>query len=126
MRSLSILQSSTAKAIFKKPIYFVIDSIINVLYPTKQARQNKSLVILRNDAIGDYLLFRDFLHILRQEYSSYHITLIGNIVFKDFALCLDRAYIDKFIWIDNKKFRKNILYSCIVLSGIKVREKIIK
>ncbi|WP_290143213.1 hypothetical protein [Helicobacter japonicus] len=58
MRSLSILHISfTAKAILKKPIYFIIDSIINLLYPTKKARQNKSLVILRNDAIGDYLLF---------------------------------------------------------------------
>ena len=111
MRSLSILHISfTAKAILKKPIYFIIDSIINLLYPTKKARQNKSLVILRNDAIGDYLLFRDFLRVIRKEYSNYHVTLIGNIVFQDIALCLDKTYIDKFIWIDNKKFRKNIVF----------------
>ncbi|TLE01469.1 glycosyltransferase family 9 protein [Helicobacter japonicus] len=119
MRSLSILHISfTAKAILKKPIYFIIDSIINLLYPTKKARQNKSLVILRNDAIGDYLLFRDFLRVIRKEYSNYHVTLIGNIVFQDIALCLDKTYIDKFIWIDNKKFRKNIVYSILFLAKI--------
>ena len=118
MRSLSILHISfTAKAILKKPIYFIIDSIINLLYPTKKARQNKSLVILRNDAIGDYLLFRDFLRVIRKEYSNYHVTLIGNIVFQDIALCLDKTYIDKFIWIDRIKFSFHtyfILWFCII------------
>ena len=106
----------------KKYVYFIIDSIITILSITHSKNVRKSIIIIRNDAIGDYLLFRDFLKILREQFCNYHITLLGNIIYKDIALCLDSEYIDEFIWINNKKFRKNIFYSISFLRDLKKKK----
>jgi len=75
-------------------------------------RSSKNILLIRLDAIGDYILFRNFIEILKKEpkYSEYKITLIGNIMWKELAETLDKEYISEFIWIDTKKFHRNIIY----------------
>ncbi len=75
-------------------------------------RSSKNILLVRLDAIGDYILFRNFIEILKKEpkYSEYKITLIGNITWKELAETLDKEYISEFIWIDTRKFRRNIIY----------------
>ena len=87
-------------------------SFINlILFPSKRIRE-KSILLIRLDAIGDYVLFRNFIEILKKHprYSGYHITLLGNIVWKELALELDGAFVDEFIWLDRRSFAKNFLY----------------
>lgn len=72
----------------------------------------RTLLIIRLDALGDYILFRNFLSILRMNspYTDYEITLLGNPKWKDIALRWDHAYVDRFIWLDPQRFRRNAIY----------------
>jgi len=58
------------------------------------------------DAIGDYILFRNFIKELKQseKFKNHKIILCGNIIWKDLAEAYDSQYISEFIWIDKKKF----------------------
>lgn len=68
-----------------------------------------TLLIVRVDRIGDYVLFRDFLRVIRQSerFKDYHITLCGNQVFRDIAETFDANVIDDFIWLDRSRFMKH-------------------
>lgn len=73
----------------------------------------KSILIIRLDAIGDYILFRNFIELLKNsyEYHDYKITLLGNSTWQSLATELDSEYIDEFIWIDINKFHsRNLCY----------------
>lgn len=67
----------------------------------------KSILIIKLDAIGDYVLFRNFLSEIKND--GYNITFLGNIKVKDLAEGLDKTVVDRFIWFDTKR-RKNIFY----------------
>jgi ADP-heptose:LPS heptosyltransferase len=72
----------------------------------------KSLLIVRTEAIGDYFHFRNFLKYIRksEQYKNYKITLCGNVMYKDIAEKFDRDSIDDFIWINRKLFSENEKY----------------
>lgn len=91
--------------------YLVLSFINLILFPSKRIRE-KSILLIRLDAIGDYVLFRNFIEILKKHprYSGYRITLLGNTVWKELALELDGAFVDEFIWLDRRSFAKNFLY----------------
>ena len=96
----------------KSMYLFKFFSFINlILFPSKRIRE-KSILLIRLDAIGDYVLFRNFIEILKRHprYSGYRITLLGNIVWKELALELDGVFVDEFIWLDRRSFAKNFLY----------------
>jgi len=68
---------------------------------------NKKILIIKLDAIGDYVLFRNFLSEIKDD--GYNITFLGKIKIKDLAEGLDKMVVDKFIWFNIEK-RKNIFY----------------
>lgn len=72
----------------------------------------KSLLLIRLDAIGDYVLFRNFIEVLKksEKYKDYSITLLGNIAWKNLQEELDGEFIDNFIWLDRDRFNKDFLY----------------
>ncbi len=91
----------------------------NVIRPLLMKKQKtprevkpKTLLLLRLDRIGDYLLFRNVLADLRNvgPYCDYHITLCGNELVRDLAETLDRGLIDDFLWIDRQRFIKDRAY----------------
>src|SRR6185312_12833966 len=67
--------------------------------------KKNTLLVLRLDSIGDYIIFRNFIQVLKEseKYKNYSITLCGNVWWKDLAENLDAAYIDRYIWIDYPK-----------------------
>ncbi len=97
--------------------------LISILKFEKQIRTEKSLLIIRLDSIGDYILFRNFLKIIRnsEKYRNYRITLCGNIIWRDLAEELDSDFVDSFIWIDRKKFSNNIFYKYKILKSIYIK-----
>ncbi|MCS6956113.1 MAG: glycosyltransferase family 9 protein [Candidatus Calescibacterium sp.] len=99
---------SGLKTIIKLLLYRLIDFLLPV--PGK-IRPN-TLLLVRLDEIGDYVLFRNFIEMLKrsEKYKNYSVTLVGNMAWKDLSEKLDGKFIDKFIWIDKKKFDKNLLY----------------
>lgn len=105
--------------------------------------KEKKLIIVRIDAIGDFILFRNFLNSIRHEYKDYHITYIGNILCKEIILHFDKDYIDECIFINTQQgnndldFLKKLKYDIVlsptysispisqhILKNIKADEKI--
>jgi len=81
-----------------------------------------TLLLIRLDAIGDYVLFHDFLSAIRSAgpFREHRITLCGNRDWKDLALTFDGSFVDDFFWIDRRSFRKNIFYKLAVLCKIRM------
>jgi ADP-heptose:LPS heptosyltransferase len=69
-----------------------------------------TMLLVRVDAIGDYVLFRNFIKELREseKYRQYKIILCGNVIWKDIATDLDSKYISEFVWLDKKKMVRDI------------------
>jgi len=81
------------------------------------------LLLVRLDSIGDYVLFRDFIRILKEseKYKNYKITLCGNVIWKNIAEVFDKDYIDEFIWVDRTELSNNLFYRLKVLKDINSR-----
>ena len=64
-------------------------------------KDEKRLLIIKTDAIGDYILFRNFIEVLKasEKYKGYQVDLLGNLVWQDLALKLDAAFINEFLFI---------------------------
>ncbi len=107
------------KYIIKTILHFIRDGITFIFTFKSPQEQENSVIIIRNDAIGDYLLFRNFLSIIRKYYPKHHITLLGNTIWSDLAINLDNAFVDNFIFINTTKFRRNIIYRICFLRHIK-------
>lgn len=103
--------------IFRFIIYKLINFFVTI---PKQIRNSKSLLIIRLDSIGDYVLVRNYFHVLKQnsKYKEYNITLCGNVVWKELAETLDKSIFDNFIWMNRKKFNNNIFYKYKILKNI--------
>lgn len=97
---------------FRDAKIFFRDYIKNILNKYLQKKslftQKNTLLIVRIDAIGDYILFRNFIKIIKESerFKNYSITLLGNSIWRELAEELDHKYIDKFIWIDVNNFFK--------------------
>lgn len=64
----------------------------------------KELLIVFSDSIGDYILFRNFLKILKnsQKYKSYRLVLLCSKSYYNFARYLDCDIIDEFIQLPSR------------------------
>ena len=96
----------------KATIKYILFLITDFLAKQNSKIQSNSLLLIRLDAIGDYILFRNYIEVLKNsaKYKEYKITLVGNIAWKSIAQELDSEFIDKFIWIERAKFEKNPFY----------------
>ncbi|WKN29791.1 glycosyltransferase family 9 protein [Porifericola rhodea] len=74
--------------------------------------RRKKLLIIKLDAIGDYVLFRNYLLAIRESgrYQDYHITLCGNELWKSIAQHYDSQYVDSFLWVNVHKFSTSRTY----------------
>ncbi|MEP7146751.1 MAG: glycosyltransferase family 9 protein [bacterium] len=69
--------------------------------------KKKSMLIIRLDAIGDYILFRNFIKEIKDspKFSGYKISLLGNEKWRNIAETFDRSIIEKFIWAAAKRLK---------------------
>lgn len=104
--------------IFRYLIYLILDLIVS---RNLQTTTIKSLLLIRLDSIGDYLLLRDYLRLIKssKKYSGYKITLCGNILWKELSETFDSEFIDEFIWLNRKKFNNNPFYKYRLLKRIR-------
>jgi len=96
----------------KTAIKYIIFNFMNIFIKPSKDIEPKSLLLIRLDAIGDYVLFRNFIEVLKksEKYKEYKITLLGNIAWKDLSEELDREFVDEFIWLDKNRFKKDPVY----------------
>jgi len=100
---------------------FIISLLIIFIIRLKKNKiLTGTLLIIRLDAIGDYVLFRNFLEVVRnsEPFGKYNITLCGNIIWRDLAEEFDSDFVDTFIWIDRRKFSNNFFYRYKILKSI--------
>ena len=66
----------------------------------KLRKSKKRLLIIKNDAIGDYILFRNFIESIKKspKYIDYEVDLLGNELWKDIAFTYDAPFIKQFIF----------------------------
>ena len=67
----------------------------------KSRESQKRLLIIKTDAIGDYILFRNFIEVISQskQYKDYEIDLVCNTLCKDIALTYDAGFVNEFFFI---------------------------
>lgn len=91
--------------------------LFNLLKNRKLSIKSNRLLIVRLDAIGDYILFRNFIHALKEHpiWKSYKITLLGNVGFKEIAENFDDNVISDFIWIDTGALSSPYFFQMLTL-----------
>ena len=99
---------SKLKTLIKYTLFLITD----FLAKRNSNIKNNTLLLIRLDAIGDYVLFRNYIEVLKNcaKYRDYKITLVGNIAWKSISEELDTKYVDNFIWLDRNKFNKDLIY----------------
>ena len=73
----------------------------------KKGVENKSLLIIKVDAIGDFIIAHNFFEMIRnsEKYKGYNITVLGNPLWKDLATALNSDFIDEFIWTEPRGYK---------------------
>jgi ADP-heptose:LPS heptosyltransferase len=80
---------------------------------TAQANSGeKHLLLIKTEAIGDYILFRNFLQVLRESetYKDFKISLIGNEIWKPLFLSLDATYVNHAYFMNRSRFMSEPKY----------------
>lgn len=98
--------------IVNKMIFIVHLMLFAILKLRFVQKQKNTLLLVRLDKIGDYILFRNFIEVIAKsnKYKGYDIFLCGNISWKELSEKLDSKYIKKFIWINRTQFRNSFSY----------------
>jgi len=102
--------------------YFITIFLISIIKKrnSKNNGNEKRLLLIRLDTIGDYILFRNFIEEIKKDekYKNFKITLAGNIIWKNLAETFDKNFVEEFIWINRKKFYFNLKYKYRILKQI--------
>jgi ADP-heptose:LPS heptosyltransferase len=81
-------------------------------FPQNATTGKPTLLLIKTEAIGDYIFFRNFLELIRKHpiFKNYHITVLGNNIWESIALTYDKAFVDEWIFIDRKRFQLDESY----------------
>ena len=105
----------SALVFFKAIVYFIFDSIAVQGIPTSQENTKKTVILIRQDKIGDFIIWLDTAKEYRKLYppEKYKIVLLGNSLWADLAEKL--PYWDQVIPVNATKlktisrYRRNLL-----------------
>jgi len=75
-------------------------------------RREKTLLLIRLDDIGDYLVFRNQLEVYKASarWKSHRITLLGNESWRGLFTALDQATVDDTIWVNKNRYLEDAPY----------------
>jgi ADP-heptose:LPS heptosyltransferase len=83
---------------------------------------DKEILVIRTDDIGDYILFRNSLELLKKAWPDYKVTLIGHALWQPIAESWDKNFVDEFIWLQKGRFMKDEAYSQQFLKSIATKK----
>lgn len=99
----------------------LVDAAVRIASPlvTKHNINKNQLLIIRLDAIGDFMLFLDTFKEFRKLYPAdkWEITLLGNKIWAD--LTINLPYADRYWFIDRNMFHRNPFYRYKILNRVK-------
>lgn len=83
----------------------------------------QTLAIVRVDAIGDYVLFRGCLRVLKTSgvYDGFTLTVVGNRQWRSVAEALDSDVVDEWIWVDPTRYSRSPWYRAQVFAELPSR-----
>lgn len=93
------------------------DTLFFALMKTVPRSRSNNVLLVRLDAIGDFVLWLAAAKALRHHYSQHHVLLVGNSVWANLAKEL--SWFDSVISIDRKRFLMNPWYRCRMLWNIR-------
>lgn len=108
----------------KLTIRFIVEYIVtclDVFIPANKTRStDKTLLIVRPDGIGDYILFRNFLYSIKKskKYKDYQLTLLACKPVIQIAKGLDSGVIDNFLEIDPEAIWYKVFYRRKILKDL--------
>ena len=104
--------------IIKSLLYYLFDSLVLWKTPSPQKNQLEVVLLIRQDAIGDFVMWLDTAKEYRELYPSenYRIVLVGNAVWFDLAKGL--PYWDEVLPINVKKFKTFSSYRSNILRKV--------
>ena len=102
------------KLIFKVVLCFIDVLLLSI---KRESKNTKSLLIIRLDAIGDFILWLDSARHFRKIYPNKKIILLGNQVWTDLAQKF--PYWDEVWELDRRKFYRNLPYRVRLLKKIR-------
>jgi ADP-heptose:LPS heptosyltransferase len=79
-------------------ILFKLPKLVALFAGFRKAQ--KRVLIIKTDAIGDYILFRNFIEVVKTSaaYKDHQVDLLGNSLWKDIALQYDAPFVDRFFF----------------------------
>jgi ADP-heptose:LPS heptosyltransferase len=99
--------------VFFNFVQYIISRILFLLIRIHpQVKKPRTLLFIRLDAIGDYILAHDFFPYVRnsEQYKDYTITLCANVACRTLIEHYDRSLFDEIIWVNRGKYHRNPLY----------------
>ncbi|WP_266369188.1 glycosyltransferase family 9 protein [Tellurirhabdus rosea] len=92
-------------------VLWLVDRLA-ILTAGRPAGKAPSLLVIRLDVLGDYLLFRPYLRMLktRAPFEGHRLILLGNEAFRPLAEAFDADVLDGAIWVDIYKLTTRPLY----------------
>lgn len=100
----------------------LLDSIVVHFFRAKPAQQvKKSVLVVKLDAIGDFILWLDSASALRRMYppEKYWLVLLGNALWGELVTAM--PLFDEYIPVDRVRFRENVRYRLEVLKSLRRR-----
>jgi ADP-heptose:LPS heptosyltransferase len=90
----------------------------------KEYLNSNTILIFRIDALGDYILFRNYIPLIvnNNKYKKYNFEFLGNLALKSLFDAFDAKYFTNSIWIDKEKFYNDIIYHYKVILLLKRRK----
>lgn len=81
---------------------------------------NKNLLLVKTDAIGDYILFRNFIEEIKtlSLFTDFKITLVANELVKDLVSEFDLKFLENVVYINRKSFTNSLFYRKQIYSEI--------
>lgn len=107
-------------SILKCILFVLLESIIKYCFIKKTNRTN-SVVIIKLDLLGDYILFRNFIECIKKsnKYQNHNIILIGNEGWKNLSEKFEKDFISDYIWVNKTRFNSFSLYRFQTLLKLK-------
>lgn len=103
-------------------IYKFVFNTVLLFFATTGKRKNNpnSVLIIKSEQIGDYVLFRNCLPWYRQieAFTGYTFTLCGNSAFKSLALQFDAKQVDGFFWFNRSQLLTSMRYKYRILRAL--------